>query len=322
VRAKAAALLLSAPLLVGLVSVGGRPAGAGDGSKAAGVLPARFFGASIGGLPSNLAPLGTLEAMVGRRTNVANWYVDFTTPDFDAGAASALSGRGTVPMITWEPWDSSLADPLSEPAYNLGTIIAGNWDHLLTTWATEIAAWGRPVLIRFAHEMNGNWYPWSEGVNGNTVGQYVQAWQHVHNLFAANGAGNVTWIWSPNTDYYGSTSLKELYPGDSYVSQIGLDGYNWGTTQSWSTWQSAKQIFTATIADVRSFTSKPILLSEVASAEKGGSKATWVANFFSWLESTPAVTGFVWFEFNKETDWRVVSSRASEAAFVSALNGY
>jgi beta-mannanase len=52
-------------------------------------------------------------------------------------------------------------------------------------------------MLRFAHEMNGNWYPWSEGVNGNAAGQYVPAYRRVVTLFRSVGVTNVTWVWSP-----------------------------------------------------------------------------------------------------------------------------
>ena len=42
-------------------------------------------------------------------------------------------------------------------------------------------------MLRFAHEMNGGWYRWAKGVNGNTSDQDVQAWRHLHDLFAAEG---------------------------------------------------------------------------------------------------------------------------------------
>ena len=58
--------------------------------------------------------------------------------------------------------------------------------------------------------MNGNWFPWSEGVNGNQAGEYVTAWRHVHDIFTAVGATNVTWVWCPNVDYSNSTSPASL----------------------------------------------------------------------------------------------------------------
>ncbi len=276
-------------------------------------------GVSIDGLPANLGPLQSFERMVGRSVNIASYYVNFTTPSFSTADASGIANLGATPMITWEPMDTNLPNPVVQPGYTLASITDGRWDGLLTTWAREIAAWGRPLMLRFAHEMNGNWYPWCEGVNGNTAGQYVQAWRHVHDLFVAAGATNVEWVWSPNVDYPGSTSLTELYPGDAYVDYVGIDGYNWGTSQSWSGWQTPQQVFNQTIADVRTFTTKPIILTEVASAEQGGNKARWINQFFAWLKATPAVTGFVWFEFNKETNWLVNSSTQAKRAFIANL---
>ena len=48
--------------------------------------------------------------------------------------------------------------------------------------------------------MNGNWFAWMEGVNGNQPGEYVAAWRHVHDIFTAVGATNVSWVWCPNVD--------------------------------------------------------------------------------------------------------------------------
>jgi hypothetical protein len=250
---------------------------------------------------------------------VADYYDDFTDTNFNAAGATAIANQGLTPMLAWEPEDGALPDPVNQSGYTLASIIDGSHDALLTIWASQIAAWGRPLLLRFAPEMNGNWNPYSEGVNTNTAGQYVQAWHHVHDLFVADGATNVAWVWNPNVDFAGSVPLDGLYPGDAYVDYVGLDGYNWGTSQSWSTWQTPQQVFDPTIADVRTFSDKPILLTEVASTEVGGNKAQWIGQFFAWLKGTPDVTGFVWFEFNKETDWRVESSRASRAAFISGL---
>ena len=52
-------------------------------------------------------------------------------------------------------------------------------------------------MIRFAHEMNGTWYPWAEGVNGNGPGDYVAAWRHVVGVFRRAKVSNVTWTWAP-----------------------------------------------------------------------------------------------------------------------------
>jgi beta-mannanase len=279
----------------------------------------KSFGVSISGLPTSLRQLQSFESTVGRQVGIADYYDDFASPNFNAAAATAIANQGMTPMLAWEAMDGTLADPVNQQAYTLASIIDGSHDPLLTTWAREIKAWGRPFMLRFAPEMNGNWNPWSEGVNGNTSGQYVQAWRHAHDLFVAAGATNVQWIWNENVDYDGSTPLLGLYPGDAYVDMVGIDGYNWGTSQSWSSWQTPQQVFDPTINDIRTFTAKPIIICEVASSELGGSKAQWVTQFFAWLKASDNVTGFVWFEFNKETNWLVESSASSKAAFIAGL---
>jgi hypothetical protein len=231
---------------------------------------------------------------------------------------NAVRARGAVPLVTWEPW--AWGGGLNQPAYSLDRIAAGDFDARITQWGQELAAWGYPVQLRFAHEMNGDWYPWAEGVNGNEAGDYVQAWRHVHDVMAATGAPNVSWVWSPNVPYWGSTDLAGLYPGAGYVDVVGLDGYNWGTSVSWSGWILPQDLFAPGIAQLRSLApGVPILIAETASSEAGGSKAAWNTDLVSYLAAQPDVMGFVWFHMQKEADWRINSSDASAAAFNSAL---
>jgi beta-mannanase len=168
--------------------------------------------------------------------------------------------------------------------------------------------------------MNGNWYPWAEGVNGNQAGDYIAAWRHVHDVVAATGAANVQWVWSTNVPYFGSTDLAGLYPGAAYVDIVALDGYNWGTSQTWSSWVSPQNLFGPGIAQLRTLApGKPVLIAEVASSELGGSKAAWNTDLVSYLSAQADVLGFVWFHLQKETDWRINSSDSSAGAFKSAL---
>jgi beta-mannanase len=248
-----------------------------------------------------------------------SYYQSFALDrDFDASGASAVRARGSVPMITWEPWDPS-SGSASQPAYSLAAIGSGAYDAYVTRWASEIKAWGQPLYLRFAHEMNGDWYPWAAGVNGNTPAQYVAAWRHVHDLFVRAGATNVTWVWTPNVSL-GRAPMAQLYPGDAYVDWVGLDGYNRGTTQSWgSTWQSFDQVFGSSLAELRAVSSRPIIIGETASTETGGNKAAWIQQFFASLAASPDIKAFVWFNLNKETDWRIESSSGARAAFASGV---
>ena len=275
------------------------------------------FGAATPGGPLAGAELDEVARISGESPSTVLFYKDFLQAP-PIAELNAVRSRGAVPLITWEPW--AWGGGMAQPAYALDRIAAGDFDAYITQWGQALASWGQPVQLRFAHEMNGNWYPWAEGVNGNQPGDYVQAWRHVHDVVAATGASNVDWVWSPNVPYFGSTDLAGLFPGAGYVNVVALDGYNWGTSASWSSWMSPQDLFAPGIAQLRTLApGLPILIAEVASAEAGGSKAQWNTDLVSYLAAQADVEGFVWFHMQKETDWRINSSDASAAAFNAAL---
>jgi hypothetical protein len=285
------------------------------------------LGAAVGGYPDyplNAKPLDDFSVMIGRRPSFVTWYQDwsggFVREHFDATAA-----RGVTPMVTWEPRHSPTDPNDTKRNYTLAKIVAGNHDAYIRQYARDARAWGKPIYLRFAHEMNGNWYPWSSGVNGNTSAEYVAAWRHVHDIFRQEGATNVKWVWAPNVSYPGTTPYAQLYPGDAYVDWVGLDGYNWGATST-SSWTSFYNIFGSSYAEMAALTSKPMMIAETASAEQGGDKAAWIRQgLLTDVPSRfPRVGAVLWFNVNLERDWRVNSSSASLTAFreVAASSRY
>ncbi|WP_426227798.1 glycoside hydrolase family 26 protein [Pseudarthrobacter sp. DSP2-3-2b1] len=302
-----------------LVAASGKMSATTTFSVLAGVPPVssaflRFGVATPGGAASG-AELDAVAALVGESPGIVLSYKDFrqAPPVFEL---ESVVQRGAMPLLTWEPWIAGAG--VTQPAYALARITAGDFDPYISQWAAALASWGKPVMLRFAHEMNGDWYPWAEAVNGNSPGDYVQAWRHVHALVSAAGATNVNWVWAPNGG--GSVENSALYPGDAYVDTVGLDAYNWGTTQVWSSWQLPVAVFGPHLAELRIIApGKQIVITETASTETGGSKPEWNAALVSYLRTQPDVSGFVWFNLNKETDWRINSSAASASALSAAL---
>ncbi len=290
-----------------------------------GVVDGRaIFGVATPSGPHNLAELDAFQKAAAKKPSLLMFHEAWGRQEFDTALLSGISRRGMLPMITWEPWDDEAATADGDGGrgwaeYSLSRIVRGSFDRYLHKWAVSLRKWGHPVAIRFAHEMNGSWYPWSEGVNGNGPGEYVAAWRHVWSIFQRAGATNVIWVWSPNVTFPGSTPLEQLYPGDAYVNWIGIDGYNAGTALPWGGWVMFEELFGPTIQEIRLFTDKPILLAEVGAAEKGGSKAEWISDFFHSLSKRPEIIGFIWFEARKQADWRIVSSEASRAAFAAGV---
>ncbi|MGI8857439.1 MAG: glycoside hydrolase family 26 protein [Thermomicrobiales bacterium] len=278
------------------------------------------LGAWIPGAPGDPTQIDQFAALVGASPAVVTWYQDWAHPggrDFDPVAMNAVVARKAMPLVTWEPWDYTAA--VAQPAYSLQQIIAGTYDAYIHQWACGAAAWGKPIYLRFAHEMNGNWYPWSVGVNGNTAVQFITAWRHVWAIFRQEGATDVRWVWSPNVGDQTTDQFRTFYPGDGYVDWVGMEGYNWGTTQPWSAWADLATVFGATYSNLTRLTNKPFMIAETASTEVGGNKAAWITQgLLTDLPSRfPRVRAVVWFNENKETDWRVNSSAAALAAYTA-----
>jgi hypothetical protein len=292
------------------------------GRKAANPAPAAApaplrFGITTPGGPLASAEIDQVARISGEQPSVVLWYADFTT-DAPVDGLRAVQARGATPLLTWEPWRAGAG--VDQPEYALARIASGAHDAYLRRWARAIRSFGGPVMLRFGHEMNGDWYPWAEGVNGNRPGDYVAAYRHVHAVFKAAGASNVTWVWSPNVVYPGSTALAGLYPGADVVDVVGIDGYNWGTTRPGMTWTMPADLFGPTLAQARAIApGKPLVIAETASAEAGGSKAAWIGELFAWLRTQPDVRTVVWFDHQKETDWRIDSSPEAAAAFADGL---
>lgn len=290
-------------------------------TSAGGVGVGRGWGVAVPGVPADLGGLRALGDAVGSGPKVVMWYDAWSNnAPFPAAAAARVAGTGALPEVTWEPWNP--AQGVLQPAYTDARIAAGAFDSYIRSYAESVAAYGKPVLIRFAQEANGTWYPWAAGVNGNTSAQYVAAFRHVHEVVAQAGASNARWAWTPNVPYPGSTDLAGLYPGDGYVDRVGLDGYNWGTTQSWSTWTGFWDIFGPGVALLQALSRRPIWIGEVASTETGGDKASWIRDMWAALSAHPEVTGFTWFDYDKETDWRIGSSAAALTAFATGAAAY
>ena len=283
-----------------------------------------YYGVHVPGRLNTLSAVTAFENDAQKSASIVMWYQGSGTQDksrnFETSWMNNVRNHGSIPLVSWEPWNYTLGT--NQPAYSLQNIINGNFDAYITKWAQASKSWGHPYFLRFAAEMNGNWYPWSEQVNGNSAGQYVKAWQHVHNIFSAQKVTNVTWVWSPNTEHTGSTSLAELYPGAAYVDWVGMDGYNWSTV-SGHRWQSFSSIFSRTYKDLLALSlGKPLMVAETASAEVGGDKAAWITDAFTTQLATkfPQIKAVIWFNENKETDWRIESSASAQAAFASALS--
>jgi hypothetical protein len=281
----------------------------------------RIFGLSSQGPHLGVDAAEQTARALERKLDVVNIFVawEWESP-LPTTTLQHIDELGALPAITWEPWHP--AGGADQPRYALKRISAGDFDAYIKQWATAAASFGKPMQIRFGHEMNGTWYPWAVGVNGNSATDYQNAYRHVHDMFIKAGAANVQWVWSidsANKRPQGLKNADDYYPGDHYVDLVGIDGYNGGPTGA--TWDSPEGLFAGAIDVATSVApDKPVWIYETGSGDKRGDKARWITDLFAYLERT-RVSGLLWFNFDKdgEQNWLLDSSADVEKAAKAAL---
>lgn len=273
------------------------------------------FGVTTSGGPCATEQIDAVTTLIDGVPQYLLWYQDFASapPSRELDAVARL---GAHPVITWEPWTGADRGPDT-----MCRLIAGALDEYVHEWISALRDWQRPVYLRFAHEFNGDWYPWNPA-GGTAPDAYLSAWRHVHDICTDTGATNVQWMWCADAGTPHQNPLAAWYPGDEFVDCFGVDGYNWGTTRPGTIWREAADILADALAQtVILAAGRPVLIAEVGCAESGGSKPNWILSFVDYVRRHPDVAGLIWFDHDKETDWRIGSTPQSAAAMRSALRG-
>ena len=283
-----------------------------------------LFGTFNGDDPynGNVDRTDALEKRLNRRIGIVNWYQNWAGDDWikavHPDVFGAVTGSGRLPLLTWMP-ASSAASSKDQPDFRLKRIASGALDDYIRGFASDIRDLGTTVYLRPMHEFNGDWYPWGYGTNGNTPDDFVAAWRHIHDVFASVGATNVRWVWCANAESVPNVpqnQIERYYPGRKYVDVLSLDGYNWGSKRpEMGGYRTFKQIFQEPYNRLRALGDQPIWFAEVGSAPEGGSKAKWVRDMFATARQWKQLQAIVWFDQNKEEDWRAAPDDAVAAAF-------
>jgi beta-mannanase len=273
-----------------------------------------YVGVFREGAPRNMNYIQKFEEQTGKKPASIMWYQDWVQEFPKEDALNAIN-YGAIPHIVWEPWYWG-----DRTKVKLDDIISGKWDSYIRSWAKAIKEFGHPLFLRYAHEFNIEGYPWGVVNNDKDPQVYIKAYRHVVDIFKKEKVKNVKWIWCFMNYSYPDEPWNDwvaAYPGDDYVDWIGIDGYNWGTTQSWSQWQVFKYLFRDQMRKARKlWPTKPIMIAEFACAGEGGDKAGWIKEIPTYLKTSMRdIDAVVWFDQKKETDWRISSSSMSLAAF-------
>jgi Glycosyl hydrolase family 26 len=262
-------------------------------------LPHPFTGIAIN--PQITAHVRAFTRATGSPVNLVEFYNPFGQPFQWREAAEAVS-TGALPLIQLNPRHVSLA-----------SIARGAYDGQIRQYADAVKAFRCEVVLSFGHEMNGWWYPW--GLPETTPATFIAAWQHLHEVFAAQHVGNIIWSWDPSHLYQhfatkSASPASEWYPGNRYVDWVGIDGYL-------GPGQTFREIFAHQLRNIRSVTSKPVYLAETGVA---GSylQGRQIAGLFAALRGY-RLSGLVWFDLNRTRPWRLEGRPAGLAAYRKAV---
>jgi mannan endo-1,4-beta-mannosidase len=243
-------------------------------------------------------------ALTGTKPNVIVCYSSWGER-FQTETADVAQAHGAHLLVQLQPNGVSLS-----------SIAAGQSDQYLRSYAQAVKAFGYPVILSFAHEMNGNWYSW--GTGHTTPAQFIAAWRHVVQVFRAEGATNVTWLWTVNAVTAGETDVASWWPGAQWVTWVGIDGYYYQSSDTFSS------VFDTTVAEVRRFTKAPVLVAETA-VGPGPEAGSQVQGLFAGIRAD-RLLGEVWFDVAQDgglyhQDWHLADDPAALAAFRAALGG-
>ncbi len=256
------------------------------------------------------ADVTAFEEQAGKRLGAVLFYVGWR---LDAWAEVERYLRvaeplGIVAHVVWEPWIERDGDPLD-------AILDGSADAILDAFARGARSYGRAFFLRFAHEMNGNWYPWSGARNGRNGGKYAEAWRYAWERATRLGAENAVWTWAPNWRSVPDEPWNDLvayYPGDAFVDWVGVDFFG----LKWDDVAVAENVGAVSAR----FSLKPVMIAETSVADRdhvppdrARARPRWIAELFEAIPRHANVRGLFWFNEDKEADWRFAAEPAEES---------
>jgi mannan endo-1,4-beta-mannosidase len=251
---------------------------------------------------------------------VGGLYYTFDTR-WSLHVGDLVPAKGRELLVCWMPQKSDATLLLSD-------IPTGKYDEHIDSMLAGMRAFDGPVVVRWGHEANGNWYPWSAASPGGpSPEQYIQAWRYiVERERDRKGASNIRWFWCPSgTDVAAPNGalypMEQYWPGEAWVDLVGCDAYNEPTA-----WTGFDDVFAAPYARISALSSKPFWIGEVGCHEplpgQPGTKGEWIE---AMLGSTafPNLAAICYFDYNAvssgRADWRLDSSSGTFQSVVKSM---
>jgi cellulose synthase/poly-beta-1,6-N-acetylglucosamine synthase-like glycosyltransferase/beta-mannanase len=248
--------------------------------------------------------VATFRKRYGQQMDIVSLYLpwgDRPECDLPVGTLDSIYRQGSLPMITWEPWQT-LFDGPGRPATAekerkiFQRIVRGNYDSFLDRSCKALKALARPVFLRFAHEADNPFYPWSP-TGGNTPLEFTDAWKYVHDYFSSRNVFNVIWVWNP----WQATAVDDYFPGAAYVDWIGVTILNYGRKNPDSTWYAMHELYDPFHKKALFRSGLPVMIAEMGSLASEGRQLQWFREAFNAVKTGyPEIKGLVFFNTSSD----------------------
>jgi len=272
-----------------------------------------------------------------------NWLQGVVEFPWDNVRAS--DEAGTTPYIRMSPW-SEAKTYQRDPWQSMDQFLDGNFDFHMREWAQQAKDYGKPIIIEFGPEVNGDWFPWNGRWNGGGTAdaygdpnhpdgpeKFRDVYRRIINIFRRARALNIVWVFhvdtavSPDEDW---NRAVHYYPGDDFIDWIGLSVFGRQLQDSyWSHFEDKLLNFWPQLEEVS--LDKPVIIAEFAVIEdrdRPGRKAQWITDALTSLRTVPQfverIRGISYWDSSGYSgvdggDMRTSSSISSQGAFYDEL---
>jgi hypothetical protein len=210
-------------------------------------------------------------------------------------------------------------------------IANGAVDRNIQQIAEAYASWikqgdSRIAMLAPLPEMNGDWETYKEDPEN-----FKRAYQRIQQIFTTAGVprSSIRWVFAPNGwSQKQAHQFENYYPGESAVDVVAFSGYNWGHCQAstWKQWSSPQVVYEPYLNRMRKMApNKPIVIAQTATTSTTASgnnlqqKDQWLQDTYRYLSNAPGVRGIMYFNINKECDWKIDTTQANNQGFKSVL---
>jgi len=195
---------------------------------------------------------------------------------------------------------------------------SATYDHIVR-WADTIKARGGTILFAFHHEPEAK-----NNLSFGTSTDYVAAYRRVVSIFRNRGVQNVEYTWQMTSWSFATSTddrryAAKWYPGDSYVTNVGTDPYNWyNCGPGRGIWEELQKVMDPSLAFARAH-GKQLVVAEFAS-QSGSRRPDWLRNAQQYfIANRASMRGVFYFQYadpgHPDCQWLLASGSADRAAF-------